>query len=86
MQKTRRSTQVPVRWWQPQFSESPDPAVRRAWAEFVTRKGETPYSLGDAIAYLERRVPHQHAGGSGSRDAYGPLGPSLARFLRELRP
>jgi hypothetical protein len=81
MNKTKH---VPARWWQPPFASSNDPAVRRAWAEFVARKGDGPYSIGDVVAYLERRVP-QRAGGSSDANAVGPMGPSLAKFLRELR-
>jgi hypothetical protein len=58
--------------------------VRRAWHEFVAYKGNNPYSMTDAIVFMSRCVPHTRAGSS--NDAYGPLGPELARFLRELRP
>jgi hypothetical protein len=84
MYKSSTKQPAPARWWQPPFSDSPDPAVRRAFAEFTTRKGNAPYSVGDVIAYMERRIP-QRAGSGGSKDVYGPLGPGLARFLRELR-
>jgi hypothetical protein len=82
----KKAKHARVRWWQPPFSDSPDPAVRRAWAEFVTRKGDSPYSVGDAIAYLERRVPQRAGSSSGDANVVGPMGPSLAKFLRELRP
>jgi hypothetical protein len=82
-----KAEQAPVvqRWWSPPFSESPDPVVRRAFAEFVTCRAGRPYSVGDAVAYLERRVP-QRAGSSNSGDPHaGQLGIGLTRWLRELR-
>jgi hypothetical protein len=80
MQKLKQYTPV----WCPPFSDSPDPAVRRAWADFAARKGDSPYSMGDAIAYMERRIP-QRAGGSSDANQHGPLGIGLTRWLRELR-
>jgi hypothetical protein len=71
--------------WQPPFSQSSDPAVRRAFAEFTARKGAEPYSMGDAIAHLERRVP-QRAGSSDNTEVHpSAWRMTLARFLREMR-
>jgi hypothetical protein len=72
-------------WWQPPFSDSPDPAVRQAFAEFTARKGDSPYSMGDVIEYMQHRIP-QRAGSSGSDDIHpSQWRMTLARFLREMR-
>jgi hypothetical protein len=75
-----------MQWWCPPFSDSPDPNVRRAWREFTTYKGDSPYSVGDAIAFMSRRVPQRAGGGSGSSDVTSSqLRIGLQRFLREMR-
>lgn len=80
----KKQQHAPARWWSPPFYSSPDAAVRAAWHEFVAYKRGASYSLTDAILFIERRVP-QRAGGSNGSDVYGPLGPGLNRWLRELR-
>jgi hypothetical protein len=82
MNKAKQPT--PARWWSPPFSESRDPHVRHAFAEFVARRGNTPYTLTEAIMYLERRIP-QRSSSNSSGDGLGPLGPGLRRFMREMR-
>jgi hypothetical protein len=77
---------APRQWWSPPFGSSPDPTVRRAFAEFTARKGSDSYSIGDVIAHLERRVPHTRAGSNdGSEITSSQLRQGLARYLRELR-
>lgn len=76
---------APVQWWQPPFSNSPDPAVRRAFAEFRARKGDDPYSMGDVITHLERRVPRRAGNSSGGETHANPWRMTLARFLREMQ-
>jgi hypothetical protein len=83
--KPKAKQPTPVQWWQPPFSDSPDPAVRKAFAEFTARKGDEPYSVGDVIAHLERRVPQRSRGGNGNDAHVGQLGIGLTRWLRELR-
>ncbi len=82
--KGARESSASPRWWRPPFASSPDPAVRRAWHAFATHKGGRPYTVTEAITYMERLIPQQ-GGGSGSVDQIGPLGIGLTRWLRELR-
>jgi hypothetical protein len=59
--------------------------VKRAWDEFVARKGNSSYSIGDAISFMERRVPQRAGSGSNSEVHPSQWRMTLARFLREMR-
>jgi hypothetical protein len=85
MQKAKRAPPVPVSWWQPPFQDSPDPAVRRAWSEFLTYKRGAPYSVGESLEYMQRFIPQRAAASSTHEINSSHWRMTLSRFLREMR-
>jgi hypothetical protein len=79
---------IPI--WSMPLTNHPDPVVRGAFREF--RSIKTTYSIGDAIAFVDRRrrqkngaPPENQAVYDASRGDVGPLGPGLSAFMRKLR-
>jgi hypothetical protein len=72
------------------LTNHPDPIIRGAFREFLS--GKTTYSIGDAIAFVDRRRRQMNGTSPDSKAVYdascedvGPLGPGLAKFMRKLR-
>jgi hypothetical protein len=62
---------TPRLFWTLPLHNNPDKVIAISFAEFIRKKGNDPYSLGEALAYISRRAPalraniaatHSHGG------------------------